>query len=658
MGALELLNPRGLLLLLGLAPLIVLYILKIQRRSQRVPSTWLWVQAQRDLMAKQPFRRLIAELPLILQILALALLALALARPAARSGRVAGDHVAIVIDTSASMGAALRQGAPPGSGTRMSEAKQAGLDVIGALAPGADAIVIEAGREARVASPLERDARRLRASVAQLSARDVEGDLAAAVALGAERLRSLGGKKRLVVITDGALAHDAPLSAAGVDAEVVTVGDDEDNAAIVRIDVRSGIDPATKRDQAQVFAMVKNYAKSPRDAFVTLTVDRSDGGAEAQGHAEPVASRRVLIPPGEKVPVVLTFEPSEGDRGKGLWVQIAPGDALTLDDVAYGRVPASRKMPVVLASRAPYSWLARALDADPDVALQRITVAQLATVNVDPDALVVIEGACIDAVPGHDLVVVAPPLGTCLGVEVGEAMEQPQLTSWESGDPRMRFLTLDGVHVARANALGGLRLGAALARAGGAAIVADASVPGRTVTVLGFDPGDSDWPLKASFVIFVRNVVEQARLHRAEGAAGPVRTGDPLRWVVPSGVTTVRVEGPGTKEHEVPAKGGLAVVPSIDRAGLYHVRWTEPTIGDAVAAANLTSERESDIRPRPVAIVAAGDAGSTKAGHFADAHREWGGWLALAAAFLIALDICWLTRRARPRRDLAGGRPP
>src|SRR5436190_23435370 len=113
MGGLELLNPKGLWLLTGLVPLIVMYILKIRRQRIKVPSTWLWAAAQRDLLAKQPFKRLVAEVPLILQILALIALSIALSRPALRGNTIAGDHVAIVVDTSASMGTLVR----PASGS-------------------------------------------------------------------------------------------------------------------------------------------------------------------------------------------------------------------------------------------------------------------------------------------------------------------------------------------------------------------------------------------------------------------------------------------------------------------------------------------------------------------------------------------------------------
>ena len=640
MGGFHFLDPKGLLLLAALVPLVVLYILKIKRQRQRVSSTWLWASAQRDLLAKHPFRKLVPELPLLLEILALIALAVALARPSTRGGTIDGDHVAVVMDTSASM--ATRVGGPAGTTTRMDQAKRAAQNVVSQLSPGADAIVIEGGREARVVAPLDRDPRRLQAAIATVAVRDVEGDLAGAVALAADRLRSLGGRQRIVVVTDGALAHDEPLVVGGIPTEVLGVGDDEENAGIVRVDVRSGVDAGSHHEQVQVFAMIQSFGAKPREAYVTLSIE---------GRTEPVASRRLLLEPSAKLPVVLTFEPRPEDHGLGLVVQLAPGDAEPVDDAAYGRVPGSLRMPLVVASDAPYSWTTRAIEADPNVDLQRLSVPQLATVNVDPEALVIVEGACPASVPGRDALVLAPAAGSCFGVGVGAPVDNPPLTSWETGDPRLRFLTLDGVHIARSLALDAHGHGATLVRSSSTTLVADASLPGRTVTVVGFDPGDSDWPLKASFVLFVRNVVELARLHRAQGAAGPARTGDPARVSVPDGTTKVLVDGPGLPEREMPAKDGVAILPPLDRAGLYHVRWNDPHVGSALIAANLTSARESDVRARPVPIAGA-PAGTTttNAAQVLDAHSEWITWLALLAALAIAADVYWTTRQPRIRR--------
>lgn len=628
---LELLNPKGLWLLTGLVPLIALYILKIKRQRMKISSTWLWAEARRDLLAKSPFKRLIPELPLILQILALALLSLALARPALRGGKITGDHVAIVIDASASMGTKTSAGP-----TRIQDALKAAGDVVSAMEPGADAIVIEAAKDARVACPFDRDARKLRGALAQIEVREVEGDLSKAVALAADRLRTLGGRKRIVVVTDGALANEAPLAAAGIETQVVPVGDAQDNVAIVRLDVRAGTDPTTKREQAQVFVMLQSFGKAAHEAYVTLTV---------AGSKAPAASRRVNVPPNDKVPVVLTFEPSKVEQGQGLEVRISPDDAMPIDDVAYGRVPQGARMPVTLASNADYSWIARALDADPMVDSQKLTLSQLGTVNIDPDALVVVEGACPDATPGRDVMIVNPPPGNCLGADVGDKVEQPQLTSWETGDARFRFLTLDGVHVAVAHPVKAPGATGSLVRAGTITIVADASSPGRAATIIGFDPGDTDWPLKASFVLFVRNVVEQARTHRAQGTTGPVRTGEPLRIAIARDTPTVTVRGPGMKDQEIAAKGGFAIVPPAMRAGIYEAKWQNPRIGSAIVAANLTSDKESDIRPRAVNVE--GTAATSGALRIADPHKEWGLWLALLAALLVVLDLWWITRPPR-----------
>src|SRR5450432_4303229 len=101
----ELKAASGLWLLGLLVPLVLLYVLKIRRQRVTVSSTWLWAAAARDLAAKSPFKRLVPQVPLALELLALALLALALARPATRGGQISADHVAIVVDTSASMAA-------------------------------------------------------------------------------------------------------------------------------------------------------------------------------------------------------------------------------------------------------------------------------------------------------------------------------------------------------------------------------------------------------------------------------------------------------------------------------------------------------------------------------------------------------------------------
>src|SRR3954464_4492479 len=83
--------------------LLILYFLKLRRREQLVSSTLLWKKAIQDLQVNAPFQRLRRNLLLILQLLLLALLCLALARPVANMTPQAGKMAVILIDRSASM---------------------------------------------------------------------------------------------------------------------------------------------------------------------------------------------------------------------------------------------------------------------------------------------------------------------------------------------------------------------------------------------------------------------------------------------------------------------------------------------------------------------------------------------------------------------------
>jgi hypothetical protein len=162
--------------------------------------------------------------------------------------------------------------------------------------------------------------------------------------------------------------------------------------------------------------------------------------------------------------------------------------------------------------------------------------------------------------------------------------------------------------------------------------------------------------LKASFVLFMRNIVELARTHRARGITGPARTGQPLRVRVPPDVKQVKVTHPDDTESEVLSRLGLAVVPEARRAGFYFVSWEGTRPGSVLVAANLVSAAESDIRERnleqgnaKVSVAAATDV--------ADAFTDWTWLLALLALAFVVADAVWLTRKPWVRAP-SGPQPP
>ena len=165
-----LLSPlAGLLLAAAVVPpLVLLYVLRLRRRSLRVPSTLLWEQAIEDLRANAPFQRLRPSWLLLLQLLAVGLLAAAIMQPQlAGADRVRGRTI-LMIDRSASMNA--RDGGPAGGEelTRLEAARRAARDRVETLYAGGlfgrsdvETMVIALGERAEVATRFTRSREQL-----------------------------------------------------------------------------------------------------------------------------------------------------------------------------------------------------------------------------------------------------------------------------------------------------------------------------------------------------------------------------------------------------------------------------------------------------------------------------------------------------------------
>ncbi len=95
------LTPVALALGAIAGPIILLYMLRLRRREVQVSSTLLWQQLLRDREANAPWQRLRRNLLLLLQLLILAALVIALARPFVEVPTVTTGRIALLIDASA-----------------------------------------------------------------------------------------------------------------------------------------------------------------------------------------------------------------------------------------------------------------------------------------------------------------------------------------------------------------------------------------------------------------------------------------------------------------------------------------------------------------------------------------------------------------------------
>ncbi len=118
----SLLLPAGLAALVLAVPIVVLHMLTPRRPPTPVSSLLHWDGLKHSITATEPWQRLRWSLLLVLQLLVVALMAFALARPAILEESDLAEHTVFIVDASGSMAAI--DGDPDRLGTAVEEAKR------------------------------------------------------------------------------------------------------------------------------------------------------------------------------------------------------------------------------------------------------------------------------------------------------------------------------------------------------------------------------------------------------------------------------------------------------------------------------------------------------------------------------------------------------
>jgi hypothetical protein len=587
------LDPLYLWLGALVAPLVLLYILKVRREDARVSSTLLWESALAEMEAQIPFRRLRRDWLLLLQLLILLLLALAAAGPFRRGLMAPGERSAIVLDASAGMLAA----------ERFEKGRRAALRVVGGMGEGDESLVILAGPEPEVLAPLTADRRALREAIEGATAWPAPADLEEALLLARQ---ILGDEGTLLLITDGAAG--AP-DLAGM--KVLSVGEPADNAGIVALGVRPS-DPSGASHEA--FVRVRNASREPVHGTLRILVE---------GMVRDAAS--VHIPAGGEAARTLQLEGISEGLIEVSW-ESEGDDALPLDDNAVWvlRRPEPRRYRIS-GDADPY--VRRALLSDPEWVEarpgQRIDLEIL--VGRSPES----EGPpflWIDPLEGRE------------GIAVGGS-----ILDWERTHPALRFVDMHPVRLGRVPRFRRPAGARVLAESTAGPLLMEGIHEGRRYLLWAFDPMETDLPLRAAFPLLVRNTLEHLAPARGKLPGGvPTGVSPQVPW--PSG-EEVRLISPSHREVPVAITGGALHIPPMRETGVWRLVGAEREIR---FAASLLDEGETELSPRaPAESKAARARPESVAAPRATLRGLWRP-LALAALALLFLEGAAYHRRWSP----------
>ena len=620
-------QPSALLFGLLALPILLFYMLRMRRKEQQVPSTLLWSGLLLDRRASTPWQRLRRNLLLLLQLLILAGLVLAMARPAVPTAAVAGDTLIVLLDASASMQAV------DVSPNRFEAARQAAEDLIEDLSPGAAMTLILVGPEPHVLASATSDKAELREALALASAGAGSVDWPSALALAAGSAAQAPSQATIFILSDGGLGA-LMLPAMPAEIRYLPIGSSDDNLAISSLALRQ-----TPRG-TELYLQVHNYGAQARPAVLSLTVDGNLAQAE-----------RIDLAGGESLSRALSGLPGAGRVYQARLQGIdpdpkAPPDALALDDVAYAvqRPPRERRallFPYQLDPPRYSLFVEKVLLALDDLSPYRAVPGEggLIAPPDEPFELYVVDGNWPGDLPPGGLLMINPPDNPLFSVGEMRAAAGPV----QVADHLLtRFLDWEDIQVAQARMTSPPPGSLILVEAAGLPLVFVSEVEGRRLAVLTFDLHDSDLPLQVAFPILLAELVSYLAPSQAVGDVD-LRPGQAVDINPGSQVTQVEVTSPSGRMVRLEPSGSGFRFTHTDELGLYQARYIGPEAqGSDLFAVNLFEPAESSIRPTPEVPILASTAGGAPANEVGQ--RELWPWVTLAALLLLMIEW-WVDHR-------------
>lgn len=619
--------------------LMMLYFLKLRRRYVRMASTLLWRTAVEDLEVNTPFQRLRFSALLLLQMLVLASLLVAMARPVTEGEHGGAERIVLLIDRSASMNAVDADGR-----SRLDAAKEEAIDTVDRLRRSggiSQIMVIAFARTAHVVTSFDYDRSVLIRAIESIEPTDEVANLDAALQLASgfagdsEEAGAQAGE--VVLFSDGAVAPPRDRSGYRLRAgsfRFVQVGPAEDqpvnNLGIVSFSARRDYeDPA----RVLVFSRLINTSASDVSTVLTLSVDGT-----------PEELKRLDVPaatadsPGE---ATATFT-LELHTQAVLQLQHNHQDDLANDDVASLVMPSPEQPRVLLvhAGSRPDTFLSELIsDMDPQ---QVQTMTHDAFAELDPreiDTGEVFDMVVFDRVSPQRLPGV--PSLTFGGIPRGVGVTEPRsdggrrVLSWDRQHPIMRHVSLDTILYA---GFGGFELPSSatpLAFGAEGPIIALMRTRGARHVVVGFDLNRSNWPLHVSIVVFMQNVLDYITL-AGTGQTGLVHApGEAITVRATSTADALVIDGPIRASLNA-EPGAVRSLPALRQSGVYRVGGAAPPMHDI--AVSMLSDSESNIRTRGELVVNSEATMADRSSRVVP--RELWPWLVAFAALLLMVE--WL----------------
>jgi len=606
----SLLSPWALFWLAAIAPVVLMYFLKLKRKKVPVSSTWLWTKSIQDIRVNAPFQKLRSSLLLILQILLILIAAFALADPIGRTTPPEEKRWVFLIDRSASMQA---KDVKP---SRLAAAKETARELLKGCGPRDEIMVVAFANRAQVMTPLTPDRSAVERAIEAIEPADTVTRIQEAYRIAASAVQPY--KSRTIVVLSDGRFEPIQTSSEQIDLKYVPIGDQKGarNAAVTAVEVKK---PQKSDDPWSVFAQIDLFSKEEVEVPVELHVNGALKGVKKVKMAANT-SGAVLFEVTKPEPQIVE-------------VKITLDDDLEVDNRAWVAVKPER--PKLLVAGPGNFFLDKALAQVRD--MDAFSAEDFTKASAGDYDIVVLHGVLPEGLPeGRYLILGEVPKWE--GIKAEGEVTQPAVMDWDRRHPVARMINFSGLYVKSAPKLTLPGFAAPIVEGPDNAPLIFSWEKGRTrAVVVTFKLLESDWPLRLSFPLFLSNALDWLR---DEGRA-QIRPGEALRLRLADDETEVEVAGPGGRKEKLTGEGGRDVVyGDTDRCGLYTVTRKK---GTQRIALNLLDPHESRGSVEKEIRTVSGQV--TAASVVPPVVRPYWRWLALGVLLLLLTEWAVYHRR-------------
>ncbi len=621
------LSPASLFLF-GLAiPIIALYILKLRRRREPVSTLMFWEQLFKERQTTSLFQRLKHLLSLLLQLLFLALLVLAVARPQFAFITKSARQLILIVDRSASMNAVLNfdpdnsKDAWPETESRLDSAKETALQIVQGLRFMDEMSVISCHTRPIIHTPFTRHQKTIREAIESIEPTDIKTDLKPAIDLALAVAQTKPNPEIIVLsdfqkISEETLADfqniqtedtnpddDDQEQKRNIKLHLLQIGEENDNVGITQFCVRKSIVNAF---DYETLLSVINTSDKEKKCSVELYFNESLFDV-----------RPYTLSPGEiKTEIFSNFTFEGGELKAVLDIE----DALKTDNVAYATLPIRESITVLLVTEEN-PFLRNALAVDEKINLTVATPTEYET-NTQDFEVVIFDRYSPTSLGDGNFMFIYPPnsdtppnIGTDDAVatwKIGEEIETPIITEWERTHPILQHVQLENVLIGKAYAVTPPPTSKILVRSFEAPVVFVDVTPKRKIVFAAINILESDLPLRIAFPVIMANTItwfvqgdkiEEYHLLTGEvlrykfdaQEIEEVKNKFPQDETVENPQMTVKITGPDDETWDIPIDNDELLFDQTQLAGFYALTLTNATTDENTDTdENIEEENTTD----------------------------------------------------------------